>query len=169
MVLVGRVSGVSGLRGWLKIVSYTEPRENILAYVPWYMQPTGEPERLHAEHPLCIAEGRAQNKALLARLEGCDDRDAAVRWVGAGIAVARSEFPASSEGEYYWSDLVGLRVITLEGINLGKVDRLIETGANDVLVITGDRERLIPYIRNDVVRNIDSVQGTISVDWDPEF
>jgi len=83
--------------------------------------------------------------------------------------VPRSALPAAGEDEYYWSDLEGLRVETLEGVDLGTVDHLIETGANDVLIVRGDRERLIPFLRPSVVREIDLVAARIRVAWDPDF
>lgn len=164
-MIVGRVTGLYGVGGWVKVTSYTEPRENIFRYTPWYMQfgPGEEPR------PLCVAEGRAQGKALVAHLEGCEGREAAAGWVGADIAVDRAQFPAPPEGQYYWADLIGLRVLTLEGVELGVIDYLMETGANDVLVVKGDRERLVPYVKDGVVRSIDRDQGVLWVDWDPEF
>lgn len=167
LVVVGRVTGLHGIKGWLKLASYTEPRENLLHYHPWYMQ--FAPGELNDEHPLTIAEGAAQGKSLLARMEGSADRELASRWLGAEIAVRREEFPQLPEGEYYWSQLIGLQVINVEGVGFGVVDYLIDTGANDVLIVRGDRERLIPYVKDSVIKNIDIARGLMRVDWDAEL
>lgn len=162
-VVVGRVAAVFGVRGWVKVMSETEPRENILDYAPWYLARNG------AWEPRELVEGRAHGKGVVARLDGCDDRDTAASLVGCDIAVPRERLPEPAPGEYYWTDLVGLAVRTVDGVELGRVDHLLETGANDVLVVVGERERLIPLLFDQVVRQIDLQGGTITVDWDPEF
>lgn len=162
-VIVGRVAGVFGVRGWLKIESYTEPRMNIFDYRPWRLsEPAG---------PLDIGEiqGKRQGKGLIAQLNGIDDRDVTEAWVGSQISVKRSQLPESAEGEFYWVDLVGLEVVTRQGKKLGRVDYLMATGANDVLVVAGDRQRLIPFVNNQVIKVVDLKNGVITVDWDPEF
>ncbi|MDD3450013.1 MAG: ribosome maturation factor RimM [Gammaproteobacteria bacterium] len=163
LLVMGRVSGVFGVRGWVKVWSYSDPRENLLEYPVWRLRLAG------GWRPVRVLEGRAHGKALVARLEGCGDREAARALIGADIAVRREELPLLPPGEYYWGELEGLRVETLEGRALGVVDHLIETGANDVLVVRGERERLIPYLPGEVVREVDLEQGTLRVDWDPEF
>ena len=162
-VVLGQVSGLFGVRGWVKVFSYTDPRENILQYDPWYLR-VGEGWR-----EVRLAEGQRHGKTVIVRLEGCDDRDAAAAWVGHDIGVRREQLPALEEDEYYWSDLEGLQVETTAGLALGRVSHLLETGANDVLVVQGDRERLIPYVRPDVVVDIDLAAGKMRVDWDPDF
>jgi len=161
MLVVGRVSGLYGVRGWVKVFSETEPRDNILTYQPWY---------LGAEHnPRGLVAGRSQGKGLVARLEGCEDRDQAAALVGLAISIHRSQLPRLRADEFYWADLVGLNVETLDGTLLGRVDRLFATAANDVLVVEGDRERLLPFVRDRVIKDVDLGQGRIRVDWDPEF
>ena len=115
------------------------------------------------------AEGRVHGRGLVARLEGITDREVARTLVGAEIAVLREQLPALTEGDYYWADLIGLRVLTEDGLELGVIDYLFETGANDVLVVKGDRERLIPYVQGDVIKGIDLEQGEMRVDWDPDY
>lgn len=163
LVTVGRISGVYGVKGWLRIYSFTEPRANILNYNPWQL-------RLQ-DGWRCVEllEGRPQGKGVIAHLAGCDDRDEAARWVDIEIAVRRDQLPATPAGEYYWRDLIGLRVLTLAGEELGTVDHLLETGANDVLVVQGERERLIPYVAGEVVTAVDLEAGELRVDWDPEY
>ncbi|HKK13787.1 MAG TPA: ribosome maturation factor RimM [Gammaproteobacteria bacterium] len=163
LVTVGEVSGLYGVRGWVRVRSYTDPREAILAFDPWLLR-CGE----HWE-TVRVADGRRQGKGLVARLESCTGRDAAAAWLGAPIAVRRSQLPEPAGDEYYWTDLEGLRVRTRDGQVLGVIERLFETGANDVMVVRGERERLIPFIRDTVVTAIDLDCGEMEVDWDPDF
>ncbi len=160
---MGRITGLYGVRGWVKVYSYTEPREAIIGYSPWQVNVGGE------WHEMEVAEGRKHGKGIIVRLEGYTDRDAAARLMGADIACYRSQLPQTAPGEYYWADLVGLKVVTLEGRELGRVEGLMETGANDVLVVKGDRERLIPYLTGEVVMEVDLARRRMRVDWDPDF
>jgi len=163
LVVVGRISALYGVRGWLRIHSATEPRANILRYKPWYLQRDGQWQ------PFEIAAGREQGKGVVAQLVGYNDRDVAATLLGATIAISRDQLPPLAADEYYWSDLIGLTVTTHDGITLGRVDHLIETGANDVLVVHGDRERLIPFLPGSVISAIDLTASTIEVVWDPDF
>lgn len=163
LVVVGRVSGLHGVRGWVKVYSYTEPREGIASYRHWTLAQRGE------KHGFDVEDARRHGSRLIAKLEGIDDRDAAAALVGAEIAIDRAELPAPPAGEFYWADLIGLAVETEDGTPLGKVERLFETGANDVLVVTGERERMIPWVYGDVVTDVDLDAERIRVRWDPEF
>jgi len=163
LVLVGRIVGVFGVAGAVKLHSFTEPRENIFSYRPWLVRLGNETREIDR------AKGKVQGKGMVATLPGVDDRDAAAALMGAEIYVQRSALPQAAPGEVYWSDLEGLRVSTVEGRELGVVSHLFATGANDVLVVKGERERLVPFIRDSVVREIDLAAGTIVVDWDPDF
>lgn len=116
-----------------------------------------------------VLTGQAQGKAVVAHLEGINDRDAAAKLQGAEIEILYSQLPEAEHGSYYWADLIGLKVITTQGVELGKVDHLLETGANDVLVVSGDKERLIPFLQPQTVTRIDLDAGILVVDWDPEF
>lgn len=159
--MVGRISGLYGVRGWVKVFSEAEPRDNILTYNPWY---------LGVEHrPWGVAEGRLHGKGLVARLEACEGRDQAAALIGLEIGIRRDQLPRLGADEFYWADLVGLSVETLEGRQLGRVDRVFATAANDVLVVTGERERLVPFLRDRVIKDVDFDLGRIRVDWDPEF
>lgn len=162
-VILGRIAGVYGVRGWLKVFSETKPKENIFSYRPWLVRVDGEWQRLE------VLDGRPHGKGLVAQLAGYDDRESARRLVGAPVAVQRQQLPPAAEGEYYWADLVGLRVVTPDGVELGRVDHLLETGANDVLVVNNGRERLIPFVQGQYVQQVDLDAGLIRVDWDPEF
>lgn len=160
LLTVGKIVGLHGVDGWVKLESYTQPRTRIFAYQPWRV---GELE-------VAGAHGREQGKGLIGKLPGRDDRDAAASLIGASIQVPRSALPKPKPGEVYWADLEGMDVVTVEGVGLGKVSHLFATGANDVLVVRdGMRERLIPYVTEQFVREVDSKAGRITVDWDPEF
>ena len=163
-VLLGKIVGVHGVRGELKLESYTEPRMQIFRYQPWLLRSAS------GEKQITECHGRAQGKGLVAELPGIADRDAAAALVGEEIWVARSALPAAKPGEYYWSDLEGLEVVTTEGVSLGKVSHLVATGANDVLVVKdGKRERLIPFLLDRFVTEVDLPSARLTVDWDVDF
>jgi len=160
-ISVGRVAGLFGVSGWVKVYSHTRPREAILNYRPWHITVGG------ATRTFDVLEGRQQGKGLVARIAGCDDRDTAAELVGAEIAIDATQLPATGGREYYWADLEGLRVVNDAGVELGRVSHLFETGANDVMVVRGERERLIPF-GSAVVKEVDLDAGMIRVDWDAE-
>jgi 16S rRNA processing protein RimM len=160
---MGRVSGLHGVRGWVRVFSYTQPREGIVDYDPLYLNIQGQ------WRPQFLEEGCFHGKGVIAKFLGCDDRDSAMTLMNCAIAVRREQLPSLGSDEYYWADLEGLRVVTVEGIELGVVNHLFETGANDVVVVSGDRERLIPFIREQVIVEISLEKGFMRVDWDPAF
>jgi 16S rRNA processing protein RimM len=160
-IALGYISAVHGIKGWVKVHSWTRPMEAILEYQPWLL---GEDKR-----PVKIIDGRKQGKGLAALLPGFEDREQAATLVGLQIFVRRDQLPATAADEYYWSDLEGLEVHTTKGEVLGRVERLMETGANDVLVIRGEREHLVPFIQGQYITRVDLEDGLIEVDWDPEF
>lgn len=162
-VLLGYVSGVHGLKGWVKVFSYTDPREAILTYQPWRIAPPGE-----AGKAVRIERGQPHGKTVIAALPGIDTPERARRLVGREIRVARELLPATGTGTWYWNDLLGLAVVNLEGTPLGRVEKMIETGANDVMVLGGERERLVPFVNGQVVRAVDLEHGVIRVDWHPD-
>lgn len=159
-MVLGRVSGLFGVQGWVKVHSYTDPRAAILDYADWSLS------RDDSWQPVKLAEGRVHGKTLVARLAGVDDRDSAAAYVGHDIGVARESLPKPAPGEYYWTDLEGLEVVGMDGRLLGKVAYLLSTGANDVLVVQGTQEILIPYVRDQVVKDVDLAAGVIKVDWE---
>ena len=161
-VILGRVSGLFGVRGWVKVFSETEPREQIFDYPRWQLRLRGR------WTPVEVIEGAAHNKVLIAQLAGYQDRDQSAALVGADIGIERSELPDPGDA-YYWHDLQGMEVVTTQGKSLGQVDHLFSTGANDVVVVQGERERMLPWIRPDVIVEVDLQQRRITVDWDPEF
>ena len=160
-VALGYISAVHGVKGWVKIHSWTRPLEAILDYQPWLL---GEEQK-----PVKYITGRKQGKGLAVLLPETNDREQARLLVGQSISVQRDQMPETAPDEYYWSDLEGLEVHTLSGEILGRVEELMETGANDVLVIRGQRQHLVPFIQGEFVKSVDLDAGRIDVDWDPEF
>lgn len=169
LVVLGKITSVYGVKGWLKIYSHTEPLENILNYSPWTLILNGQKQVIKVD------QGKRHSKGLVAKLVGCDSREQAQLLCGAEIGVELASLPGLHDGEFYWHQLEKLNVVTESGQALGRVDYLIATGSNDVLVVKGNsesidkRERLIPYLPEQVVKNVDLDAGTILVDWDPEF
>jgi len=159
-VILGRIDGLFGVRGWIKVYSYTEPREAVLIYKDWLLARDGEWQRVE------LADGKRQGKAVIARLEGIEDRDAAAELLGSDFGVKRDTLPDPEDGHYYWADLEGLTVVRKDGTELGKVAYLMATGANDVLVVDGAAERLIPFVPETVILDVDLAVGVIRVDWE---
>jgi 16S rRNA processing protein RimM len=162
-VVIGKISGVYGVRGWCRVFSYTDPRDGILQYSPWTLRSA------NGEQSVKLTEGRKQGKGVVVKLEGCDDRDAALALMDSDILIERDQLPDIGSDEYYWIDLVGLRVLSVKGDDFGTVESVFATGANDVLVVKGERERLIPFVQPDVVTDIDLQAGIMRVDWDSDF
>jgi 16S rRNA processing protein RimM len=160
LIVVGKIVGLHGVQGWVKLESYTQPRTRIFSYRPWIL---GDKE-------IDEAHGREQGKGLVGHIAGYSDRDAAATLIGAEIRIPRSALPKPAVGEFYWSDLEGLAVVNREGVALGAVSHLFSTGANDVMVVKdGPRERLIPFVQGQFVEAVDLEQSKITVDWDPDF
>jgi 16S rRNA processing protein RimM len=162
-ILVGRISGLFGIQGWLKIYSYTQPRENVISYNPWHIKRANQWQRTE------VISGRRQAKTLIVKLQGIDDRRQAADLLGADVAIDETQLESLSGGDYYWVQLIGLRVINLSGLKLGVVERLMETGAQDVLVVKGDAQILIPFVQGSVVKDIDLDKGFIMVDWEASW
>jgi len=162
MIVMGRVGAPFGIKGWIKVQPFTRSVDGLLEHRQWWLGRDGSWGSAKLE------TGAIHGRALVAKLEGCDDRRAAARLKGLDVAVPRSELPANAEGEYYWSDLIGLRVFNREGEGLGRVARLIETGATPVLVVQGKREQLIPFAQPAIV-SVDVADGLLTVDWGADF
>ena len=160
---LGRITGAFGVHGWVKIESYTEPLEEMLAFPVWRADRPGGGHR-----DLRHLEGRRHGKGLVARLAGIEDRDQAMALARQELWIERRELPALKDGEYYQADLVGLEVVNLEGHVLGRVDHFLDTGANAVMVVIGEREHWLPMVPRHVPQ-VDLGRGRITVDWDPDF
>ena len=161
-ITLGKIVGVFGVKGWVKVFSETRPREQIFKYSPWILKLNGTVSEVD------VLDGRQQGKGLIASLKGYTDCDTARQLIGAEILIAQEYLPAAGIDEYYWSQLTGLSVINLQGTELGEVVDLFETGANDVLVVKGDKERLIPFTEFAVIK-VDLDGNKIIVDWDADF
>lgn len=164
-ILLGRVHGAFGVRGEVKLESFTDPLAAIFRYQPWVLRDAQGRERA-----LAGARGREAAKGLVVTLPDIGDRDAADALRGSEIWVDRAQLPPPKPGEYYWVDLEGLRVVNVDGSDFGTVSHLFSTGANDVLVARdGERERMIPFLEPDYVVAVDFETGTVTVDWDADF
>ena len=168
LMVVGKITGCHGIKGWVKIHSFTQPQENFLGFGNWLLK------RREGLEPIEFDAGRVQGKGLVAHIKGVDDRTPAEAYRGLEVAVPADSLPLLAEGDFYWRQLQGMQVWCTEGdsrVLLGTVDHLIETGANDVLVVKASqdsvdkRERLIPYLPGDVVTRVDLETATIEVDW----
>lgn len=171
MLLAGKITGAYGIKGWVKLFVFTDPPENFFAFSGHQIQRQGRSE------PIAFDQGRAQGKGMVARVLGVDTRTDAELLRGTEIWVPGTELPALASGDYYWDQLLGLQVwVEHNGqqMLLGEVDHLLETGANDVLVLRpcggsiDERERLIPYLPDNVVIGVDASEGRMTVDWHPE-
>lgn len=160
--IIGKFGSVYGVKGWLKVISFTDPKENILEFTPWFIN------KANQWQSIAITDSRIHGKNIIVKIANVDERELAKTYTNLEIATADAQLPKLPQGEYYWSDLEGLTVINKDDKNLGQVDHILATGANDVLVIKNHRERLIPYIDN-VILNIDLTKKIITVDWDTEF
>lgn len=163
LLVMGRIASPFGVKGWLRVNAFTALPDNLLDYSPWYLHLKGE---WQAVEPLA---GQHHGKGLVVQLKDCDDRDAAAALTGTDIGIYRSQLPPADTDEYYWSDLIGLQVITRGDRLLGVVDQLFETGANDVMVVKGEQELLVPFITGQVVESVDLDKRIIRVDWDPDY
>lgn len=168
LIVFGKITSVHGVRGEVKIYSFTDPIDNLLNYRHWTLRRSGEVRQVE------LVQGRLQGRLLVAKLKGLDDREEARAFADFEICVPRSLLPQLADGEYYWHQLEGLKVANQDGQLLGKVDHLLETGANDVMVVKpcagslDDRERLLPYTGQCVLA-VDLDAGEMQVDWDADF
>jgi 16S rRNA processing protein RimM len=162
-IVLGRITGPFGVRGWLKVMSFTDPAEQILDFPTWRADMPGTGKR-----ELRLLEGRRHGKGLVVRVEGIDDRDAAIALGRRELWVERRALPALKRGEYYRSDLAGFEVVNLQGQRLGRVDHFLDMPANAVMVVVGECEHWLP-LGSDQVFRVDLERGRITVDWDPDF
>lgn len=161
-LVVGKLGGPHGVRGWIKVLSHTDPRENIFSYTPWYLKVGKEWQEVE------LLDGKPQGKGFIAKLADINNPEQARALMNCQISIFEDQLPELEEGEFYWRDLIGLEVLNQDGVSFGTVKGLIETGANDVLKVVGDRERLLPYI-DQVILKVDVKAGRIDVDWEADF
>lgn len=161
-VVLGRITGLFGVSGWVKVYSFTQPTNEILVYSPWYIG-DGLEKRV-------VLEARPHGKTLIAHIadrrgEPLTERDSAAPLVGCDIAVDRQQLAELPGDQYYWCDLVGSTVYNRAGVRLGTVASMLETGAHDVMVLNAERERLVPFVVGPIVESVDASTGRIDVDW----
>lgn len=160
--MMGRIAAPYGVKGWIKVQPLTAETRSLLDYGSWWIGDEG------GWQEYSLVSGRTHGRTLLARIEGCHDREAAASLRGKAVAVPRAALPATQAQEYYWADLIGLRVVNAVEQEFGRVTAVVQTGANDVLVVENGRERLIPFIAS-VIREIDPVAGVIRVEWGADY
>jgi 16S rRNA processing protein RimM len=169
--LVGKINGLFGVQGWVKIFSHTQPRKNILSYQPWHIEVGGQWQTLD------ILKGREQGKTIVAQLKDVNNREQAQSMIGIDLYIEKSQLPKLPKGRYYWEDLIGLEVVNQKSIVLGKVSSLVDTGSNNVLVVNSNKEpssskdrkeHWVPYIEPFLI-SVDIGKKQILVDWDVDF
>lgn len=164
IVGIGRFGSPYGIKGWIKVISYTDPIEQILSYLPWHIVKNGQ------NVVLTKVNGKQHGKNMIVKLPSCSDRNEAMTYTNIEIFIERSQLPKLEEG-YYWVDLIGLSVVNQQGVSLGTVESIFATGSNDVLVVAGEgggKQHYIPYTDHAVI-NVDLTKKQIEVDWDPDF
>ena len=169
-ILLGKISGVHGIKGWVKVFSHTSPRVKITEYSQWYLRSKKDQSWVSRK----LIEGKIQGKNIIAHLDGVNFRDEAEALVGTEIAIHKDQLEVLAENEYFWRDLIGLSVETIAGEKLGQIDWLFNTGSNDVIVIKDTesaelKEHLLPFVFDDVIKSVDIDNSLMVVDWDPEF
>ncbi len=161
-MVMGRVAAPYGVQGWFRIQTFSEALDTLIDYPQWYVGRDND-IRIYT-----VAEVKTHVKVLIAKLQGVDGRDAALALKGCDIAVARQDLPSAPEGEYYWSDLIGMKVANQRGEPFGSIAQILEAGAHDVLVVRGEREHLIPFV-GQIVQDVDLTARTVIVDWELDY
>ena len=163
LVVMGRIAGPYGVKGWIKVQPYTEFPENLCDYARWWVR------RDNAARELEVLDSALHGATVVAQLAGIDSREAAALLKGSEIAVPREALPAAEEGEHYWADLIGLEVVNVQGEVLGKVSGHFSNGAHDVMRVERDgAEQLLPYVEA-VIRKVDMPGRRITVDWGADW
>lgn len=171
-IIIGEITGIYGIKGWVKVFSHTEPRLNIVKYNPWLVQQN------NSWLPMKLTTGRTQGKTIVAQLEGVTSPEQARAMIGSKVAILNTQLKKLANNDFYWRELEGLEVVNIKGESLGKISHLIETGANDVMVITLPPEKarnlkikelMIPYLMDKVVKKVNLDTNIIEVDWDHDY
>lgn len=162
-IIVGRFGRPHGVKGFITVHSFTEPRENILKYPKWRAKINNQWQHLE------IAHAEVNHKAILAKVDGYQDRESVSRLTNVEIAVSTDTLPDLDDGEYYWFELIGMKVMNQQGVSFGSVREILSTGAHDVLVVHGEHKHLIPYVYDKFIISINKQEGMITVDWDENF
>jgi|TARA_R110002167_G_scaffold366223_1_gene593827 16S rRNA processing protein RimM len=167
-LVVGKIGAPYGVKGWVKITTFTHEQDGVFTYTPWLL---GQENKEYV-----VDQWRTHNKGLVAKLVGVETRDDAESIKNLDISIKAQQLPQLAGDDFYWRELVGMQVVTEKGYSLGVVKELFETGANDVMLIKanlndafGQKERMVPYLLDQVVKQVDREAKTITVDWDPAF
>lgn len=160
---MGRFGRPQGLKGFLRVISFADPEQSLLHYSPWYIQK----DNIWTE--IVVTSSKVQNNMILAQVAGYTEREEAATLTHVEIGVLRSQLPTLPAGDYYWQEILQMQVYNRAGTLLGQVTTILPTGANDVLVVCGDKRHLIPYIPDVYVLSVDLIQQKIVVDWDEDF
>ena len=164
-IVIGKFVGVYAVRGWLKVLSFTRPKTNILTYTPWFIKRVGGQWQ-----QLCLQESTQQGKHLIASLVGVADREQAMEFVGSEIAASKEQLPSAQEGEFYWHQLIGMQVLNITDEPLGIVTDMFETGRHDLLVVEQSKQRyLIPYVLDVYIKEVDIDLRVMRVDWQSDW
>jgi len=170
LIVIGKITSVYGVKGWVKVFSFTDPMDQIMDYEQWYISNGGDWQTI------AVDSGRSHGKGMIVHIDGCDDRELAKRYCGHEIAVEKSALADLDDDDFYWHELEGLIVWTTDNQKLGRIDYMMSAGgANDVMVVKANRdsidkrERMIPYLYGDVVKRVDLAERRVEVDWDPDF
>ncbi|MFT6344855.1 MAG: 16S rRNA processing protein RimM [Paraglaciecola sp.] len=169
-LVIGIIGAPYGVKGWVKITSHTHDLDGVFAYTPWLLGQVEESK------DYVVDQWRTHNKGLVAKLVGVDNRDDAEGIKNLEISIKAEMLPELDDSDVYWRELVGMQVVTDKGYNLGVIKELFETGANDVLLVKanlndafGQKERMVPYLLEQVIKQVDRQAKTVTVDWDPAF
>ena len=158
-IVIGKLGGAFGVKGWLKVNSFTRPPSNIASYKPWFLCGASK------SFPVTVLEMKPQGKGFIVCIDGIENRESAQELTGMDICVDRAQLPDPEAGEFYWADLEGLEVRNNDGLVLGRVDQMISAGAADVMIVVGEQRILIPFVLNDTVTRVDGDAGVIEVNW----
>lgn len=165
LIVLGKVGAPWGVKGWLRLHSFTDPAENLLDYRLFLLRSAA------GERPIEVDEIRPQGKSFVGHIKGCDAREQASLYTGGELLIEQAELPVLDNGSWYWHELIGLEVRNLRDESLGRVVRLMETGANDVLILQGEshEERLVPFVQGRVIVSVDPAAGLIRADWELDY
>ncbi|RUR07062.1 ribosome maturation factor RimM [Legionella sp. km772] len=162
-VIVGRFGRPHGIKGFITVYSFTEPSDNILSYSDWHVFLN------ESWQPIKLLSVQVHNKTIVAQIEGFPERESVARLTNIEIAIYKDQLVPLAPGEYYWHQLIGMKVINQQDQIFGQVVEVMPTGSNDVLVVQGEKRHLIPYLPGQFVIEIDAQSSTIIVDWDMDF
>lgn len=162
-VVVGRFGRPQGLKGLVRVISFTQPTENIIDYMPWHVAIRGEWQ------PIRINAVETHTRFILVQVEGYTQREQVGLLTNCDIAIQPQQLPVLPEDEFYWHNLIGMHVVNQNNQVLGTVVDIIATGSNDVLIVSGEKRHLVPYIPGEFVVQVDKAAGCILVNWDADF